>query len=128
MHAHDETVNPKLSVTLRALEESLWRAETRFDNALMDTLFAKDFFEFGRSGLTYARGDLLFDPKERREIKAALPLKDFSARHLSEEIVQITYISEVEHDGGMERTNRSSIWSRTTDGWVLRFHQGTPVS
>jgi len=25
----------------------------------------------------------------------------------------------------IEHARRSSIWSRTGDGWVMRFHQGT---
>jgi len=128
MAAHDKVAISQEMESLRALEESLWCAETRFDNAAMEKIFAEDFFEFGRSGRTYARADLIFDPKQKTEIKATLPLKDFRARHLSNDIVQITYVSEVEHDGIVQYANRSSIWSRTSDGWELRFHQGTPTS
>lgn len=113
---------------LRSLEESLWRPETRFDKALMEQVFAPDFFEFGRSGRTYSRDDLLFDPSDRRPILATLPLPEFHVRHLSEDVVQVTYVSEVVEDGTLFRGNRSSIWSRTSDGWQLRFHQGTPIS
>jgi len=35
---------------LRELEESPWRSETRFDDALMDQVFADDFVEIGQSG------------------------------------------------------------------------------
>ena len=126
MHALDKPVDPEDLETLRGLEESLWRADTRFNVELMQTVFAEDFFEFGRSGRIYARADLLFDSAEKREIPAALPLKDFRVRHLSNDIVQVTYVSEVKRDDSMERANRSSIWSRLSDSWVLRFHQGTP--
>ena len=128
IHAHDIPLNPENLESLRVLEENLWRTDTRFDNEVMEKIFAEDFFEFGRSGQTYARTDLIFDPSKKREIKATLPLKDFRARHLSEDIVQITYVSEVEHDGVIQHANRSSIWSRTPEGWTLRFHQGTPTS
>ena len=40
---------------LRGLEESLWRAETRFDRKYMDAVLAPDFAEFGRSGRRYDR-------------------------------------------------------------------------
>lgn len=112
---------------LRSLEESLWRTETRFDTALMEKVFAPDFFEFGRSGRTYTRAEMLFDPTDRRPIVATLLLPEFHARHLSEDVVQVTYVSEVMHDGKLLRGNRSSNWSRTSDGWQLRFHQGTPI-
>ena len=44
---------------LQRLEESLWRAETRFDNSYMDAVLAGDFTEFGRYGRTYSRLDIL---------------------------------------------------------------------
>jgi len=34
----------------RDLEESMWRAETRFDRGYVERLLHPDFFEFGRSG------------------------------------------------------------------------------
>jgi hypothetical protein len=38
----------------------------------------------------------------------------------------VTYNSHVEHDGVVAHARRSSIWTRTAEGWVMRFHQGTP--
>ncbi len=46
----DTCLTPDDIETLTRLEESLWRAETRYDPVLMDRIFADDFFEFGRSG------------------------------------------------------------------------------
>lgn len=34
--------------------------------------------------------------------------------------------SVVKYDGVVEKARRSSIWTRSSQGWVLRFHQGTP--
>jgi hypothetical protein len=113
--------------TIRRLEECLWIGETRFDNALMDKVFAADFFEFGRSGRTYARAEMFFDPHSAEVIDATIPLPEFHARHLSEDVVQVTYVSEVRYGENIERANRSSIWSREGAGWQLRFHQGTPI-
>jgi hypothetical protein len=107
---------------LRSLEESLWRADSRFDLKKMEDLLAQDFFESGRSGRIYKRDDTL---KIRpREIKAELPLRSFEARLIEK---QTTYISVVTYGDVVERGLRSSIWSHSATGWKLRFHQGTPL-
>lgn len=111
-------------VTLQQLEEELWREETRFDQKRMLQLFAPDFLEFGRFGRTYRREDSL--AMSRQPIDAVLPLPDFEARLLHPEIAQVTYNSAVTYNGVVLRARRSSIWSRVSGGWVLRFHQGTP--
>ena len=123
---HDNPVAPDLLKTLAALEENLWRAETRYDTQFVDTVFAADFFEFGRSGKIYSRSEMMPGAQAPREFKAALPLRNFSARYLAQDLVQVTYISEVAYGDEVQFANRSSLWSRDEDGWKLRFHQGTP--
>lgn len=108
---------------LRSLEESLWREETRFNKGYMNKLLAEDFFEFGRSGKIYSRSDCL--EVEKQAINAKLPLEKFRIHQVSENTVLITYISEVTYNS-VQRANRSSLWARNTEGWKLRFHQGTP--
>ena len=120
----------KLSIedraTLARLEESLWRAETRFDYEFMDKVVARDSFEFGRSGRIYERADTL--SAGRQPIDAVLPLPNLKIRLLNEDTAQVTYDSAVTDNGVVAYGRRSSIWSRTGQGWVLRFHQGTPYS
>lgn len=108
---------------LRRLEEDLWREETRFDIPYMKHLLAEDFIEFGRSGRTYDRESILAAPSQR--IGAAIPLPNFKLRALSESVVQVTYDSHIANEGKVTYAHRSSIWSRESDGWKLRFHQGT---
>src|SRR5262249_48480727 len=108
---------------LERLEEELWREETRHDERRMRQVMAPDFFEFGRSGRIYRLEDTLALP--RRPILAVLPLPDFQARLLHPDVAQVTYNSAVTYDGVVQRARRSSIWSRTPGGWMLRFHQGT---
>ncbi len=110
--------------TLQRLEEELWREDTRFDIEYMTKIMAPDFIEFGRSGRIYRREDSL--SARRQPINAVLPLPDFSARLLHPDVAQVTYNGAVTYDGVVLHARRSSIWSRTPDGWVLRFHQGTP--
>jgi hypothetical protein len=59
--------------TLHALATSLWRAGTRGNRALMDATFAPDFFEFGRSGRVWHRGELVFNGCPPINIKLPLP-------------------------------------------------------
>ena len=112
--------------TLEQLEESLWREASRFDRRFMSRVLAPDFFEFGRSGRVYERPDTLAVPPG--PIEAVLPLPRLRVRRLDENTAQVTYDSAVRHAGIVQHARRSSIWSRTETGWVLRFHQGTPFT
>ena len=109
---------------LQDLEESLWKAETRFDVDHQERVFAPDFFEFGRSGRVYSRSDAI--RADSKEIRARLPLRNFQIHVLDDRNVLVTYVSEVRYEV-LEKANRSSLWSRTDNGWHLRFHQATPV-
>jgi uncharacterized protein DUF4440 len=44
---------------LQQLEESLWIAQTRFDNAYMEQILSPEFVQFGRSGKVYGREETL---------------------------------------------------------------------
>lgn len=120
-------VDEKTYEELKALEESLWQAETRFDDAAMDKVFAQDFCEFGRSGRIYQRQDMLLGQSNALEIDATLPLRDFRIRPLTDDIVQVMYVSEIRYGSQVETANRSSIWRSEPTGWKLCFHQGTPT-
>jgi hypothetical protein len=109
---------------LEHLEGELWRAETRFDSRRMSEVLAPDFLEFGRSGRVYTREDALAVP--RGPIDAVFPLPEFRARLLHQDVAQVTYNGAVTSGGVVRHARRSSIWSRTPNGWALRFHQGTP--
>ncbi len=108
---------------LAAVEQSLWRAGTRFDRALMEATFAPDFFEFGRPGRRYMRDETFFDPAEAEEIDATL--HDIRITTLSPDLALVTYVSELRYHE-TEWANRSSIWDRSSGRSQLRFHQGTP--
>ena len=110
----------------RELEESLWRDETRNNTEYLERVFAEDFFEFGQSGRRYNREDMFIFPQGDQAINCKLPLKNFAVRSITEEVVLVTYISEVIYDD-LQIANRSSIWLKTPQGWRLKFHQGTPT-
>jgi hypothetical protein len=109
---------------LRELEESLWRAETRFDRTFMERILHPAFFEFGRSGRIYTREQTLDAASEN--IDAELPLRDFAVHPVGDNVVLVTYVSVVRYDA-VQMGHRSSLWVRNGDSWMLRFHQGTPA-
>jgi hypothetical protein len=115
---------PEDIAELTRLEEAMWTAATRLDAVFQQQRFASDFFEFGRSGRIYAREQVIL--AGGGEINARLPLDGLQIRRLDDSTAQVTYNSHVEHDGIVEHARRSSIWTRTDRGWVMRFHQGTP--
>jgi hypothetical protein len=108
---------------LGQLEEAMFRNETRGDREWLERHLAPDFIEFGRSGKRYPRRVLIeFEVASTIDVNAILPLPEFRMTGLTPDCVLLTCVSEV----GGERANRSSVWTRSDDGWVLRFHQATP--
>lgn len=111
-------------IEITELEQAMCQEATRFDLDFQESRFASDFFEFGRSGQIYSRADVI--RTDAAPIQAKVPLPNLRLRALDSNTVQVTYDSEVVRGGGVEYAHRSSIWSRTSSGWALRFHQGTP--
>lgn len=117
-------LSPDDQAELQRLEESMWQQSHRFDLAFQETRFASDFVEFGRSGRVYDRAQVI--RTDSQPIAARLPLANLRFRVLDAHTVLLTYNSAAEYDGVMEYARRSSIWYRSSSGWVMRFHQGTP--
>ena len=111
-------------VELTQLEEDMWREAARYDPTFQERRFAQDFIEFGRSGRVYTREQVI--STEPQQILAVLPLPNLAIRLLDADTAQVTYDSQVTHDGAVQFAHRSSIWSRIGGIWVMRFHQGTP--
>jgi hypothetical protein len=116
MNAEDE---------LAAIEQELWNYESRYDTHRMDQLLAPDFFEFGKSGRRYTRGELLLDKQDQRDFIATL--HKFSTKMLSPSVALVTYAAELTSGSTTEWSNRSSIWDNSLGKWQLRFHQGTAL-
>ena len=119
-------IDPETMQSLERLEEQLWIERYRFDRVFMDERLAKEFVEIGASGRVYGRAEILDTPE--RVIGVMLPLADFTTRLLAPGLVISTYISSVSSSPGVKLARRCSIWRETADGWVLVFHQGTPVA
>ena len=96
------TEQDRLEIT--RLEEAMWRGETRFDRMFLETRFAPDFFEFGRSGRVYSRKEIFLS--EAGEIQVKLWLENLSIRLLDENTAHATYNSQLEYNGVVEHAEK----------------------
>jgi len=78
-------------LTLQALEEAMWRPETRFDRHYMDAILAPGFVEIGQSGRVYSRDDALGVPAQ--EIDVELPLTGLTATEVAPGTALVRYTS-----------------------------------
>lgn len=118
----------ELLATLRNLEVSLHQPAVRSDRVKLGDLLHTQFREFDRSGAEHAREDVLL------EFESSPPSyhvwsQDFRVEELAPGVALLTYRSaHLCADGRLDRhTNRASVWQRTSSGWKMRFHQGTPT-
>lgn len=100
------------------LEQDLLRKDLRLDRALLETLIADDFVEFGASGTVYDRTAIIEALIVERE-PPNCAISQFTARLISNRIALAAYRA------GAFR--RSSIWRREDEGWRIVFHQASPA-
>jgi hypothetical protein len=114
--------------TLRELEVALHQPQVRSQTAKLGELLHPDFREFGRSGATYTRAQILAECAAHQQTYTVWS-QDFVVEQLAEGLALLTYRSaHVGESQELERhTNRSSLWQLTASGWKMRFHQGTPA-
>lgn len=113
---------------LRALEVAAYQACIRGDGIRLGELLHPGFREFGRSGRTYSRADVI-DACAGQAHGHEVRSEEFHSELLAKGLALLTYRSaRVNSDGTVGRhTLRSSLWELTTIGWQMRFHQGTPT-
>ena len=123
-----ETSDTDLLTELRDLESELHQPPARADVDRLDQLLDDSFQEFGQSGKTYSKADIL----------RVLPLDvnttkiwsgEYELFEIAVDVALLTYKAAHEDEAGrlFSHTLRSSLWVHTPEGWRLRFHQGTPT-
>lgn len=121
----------ELLAHLKALEISLHQPEIATDPVRMAAILHEDFVEFGSSGGTYARRDILIALSEAPGSAAPRLLwsQDFRLHRHDDSSALLLYRSaQIGYDGKLTRhTLRSSLWQKTARGWRMVFHQGTPT-
>lgn len=113
---------------LRSLEVELHQPEVRSNAHRLSELLHDSFTEIGRSGQLYSRSDIL-EQLPMENPKGAVWSGEFSVEEVAPDLALLTYISALIDASGEQsrRTLRSSLWQRTSKGWQIRFHQGTPA-
>lgn len=110
-----------LRLHLRELEESLLEPDVRKSERLVE-LIADDFVEFGSSGRTYTKADLVAALKA--ESPTLQSTADFRVELLAPTAALVTYRIR-RHSQPPLDTLRSSTWRLRDGRWQMVFHQGT---
>lgn len=104
---------------LTAHEHAMWDASTRGDRSWMDAHLTDDFTEFGYSGRSSTRAEILDMPVGTIDATLA----DLAVRAVGRDAALVTYRSNEPRGAA----NRASLWRRADSRWRLAFHQGTPI-
>lgn len=115
-----------VSEQLRQLEQTLLKPAVRRNRARMVELLAEDFLEFGSSGRVWTR-ETIIDLLTKETAFVPPDIEEFHCALLAPELALVTYRTARfdEKTGERLASLRSSLWSRTTGEWKMRFHQGT---
>ena len=113
------------ALTLKALEESMWRTATRLDRAYMDAVLHPLFTEVGRSGRIFTREEVL--DMSPVEIHISIPHATFETSEVADGVVLVRYES-IPTDSMHGAAHRASVWVSDESKWQLRYHQGTPAA
>ncbi len=113
---------------LRAKEELLLTPALRQDRAAVENLLTEDFMEFGSSGRVWTRDQIL----DLLATEAYTPphAENFACALLDENVALLTYrtIRDNPETGSSVTTLRTSIWTKKSGEWRVRFHQGTAAA
>lgn len=119
------------AATIKRLEQRLQLPSVRTSRQQLDQILADDFVEFGSSGVTYDKrqiiAGLLADPESRLPRYATM--QNMRVTWLAPDVALATYRSQKSRPGvgRPDRANRSSIWKKIDGRWQMLFHQGTPL-
>ena len=118
-----------LLAILSALECELHKPKVRRDRERLGVLIHSDFQEFGRSGTSYTKAEVL-DRLPSESQPTMIHSQDFRVHVLAEGVVLLTYKSANISPAGLlaHHALRASVWKCEPSGWQLMFHQGTPTS
>jgi hypothetical protein len=110
---------------LHRLELMLMDPAVRRDREQVARLLAEDFVEFGSSGCVWTR-EMTLDGLETDTYSPPV-VECFECKMLGGDAALVAYraVRTKEATGEGTVTLRSSIWTRVSGDWKLRFHQGT---
>jgi len=100
---------------IREVENQLLDPAVRASAERLDRLVSDQFAEFGNSGLTYKKSDVVAQMLAQPSVK--VDVSHFEVLELAPGVALATYRTP--------RSLRSSIWRREAGSWRIVFHQGT---
>lgn len=113
---------------IRTLEEMLLQPAVRSSAERLAKLLDDDFVEFGSSGKTYSKVQIV--NRLPHETGVAYTMLDFKMRQLAPDVVFTTYRTArlIGSQGQPSYALRCSIWKHSGGHWRMVFHQGTPTT
>ena len=120
---------------MASLSEHLLECEKKLlDPALrrmperLASLIADDFVEFGSSGRTFDKSQVLYHLS--RQLPTELSIDDFRVVELAAGVALVSYRARA--DSGKDKDEqyslRSSVWVHRDGEWKMIFHQGTLIA
>lgn len=125
--AHSTLEPEEIEDHLRQLEESLLQPEIRHDAQAISDLLADDFREFGSSGRTFTKQQII--EAMHSENTPRISMADVQVRRLSCDLTLLTYraVKRDADSSELVESLRSSLWVHRDGGWKMLFHQGTKI-
>ncbi|HEY3379886.1 MAG TPA: DUF4440 domain-containing protein [Armatimonadota bacterium] len=123
----DRTFLLSTAADIRVLEETLLDPAVRTSSDMLHGLLGDDFVEFGASGHTFNKQQVIADlPQQPAEEFA---IEDFRIRQLAPRVILATYrVRRLRNPSNLAPSSlRSSIWQYQQGHWQMTFHQGTPT-
>lgn len=118
-----------LLAELTALETELHHPGARCTRERLERLLHPDFHEVGRSGNRYVRQTVIDFLAARTQLPEVIA-GEHRVESLAPDIALLHFRSHETGPAGVPVNGalRVSVWRRTTMGWQLSYHQGTPAA
>lgn len=117
-----KSVAPEVSSALLTCEQDFFRVAFCRDPEAIRARLDANFIEHGASGRVYTREEVVRSlsalPEDRH-----IDIEGFSVSRIADAVYLARYQSV--RDG--DRALRASLWECRNGGWVMLFHQGTPM-
>ena len=127
---HFFTTDPALTPILdelRPLEPIFHTPEFGLESADAARRTAPDYWEVGASGRRYSL-DFILQTLAYNPPTNALALRWRASGHALRQLSPDTFLLTYSLRQQDRLTRRSTLWQRTSTGWQILYHQGTPVS
>jgi hypothetical protein len=124
---NEQTIPVPTLAEMRALEESLLKPDLRSSPEVLQRMLADDFLEFGASGRSYDKQQVIAGLLN--QVEEEFVIDDFCIRHLAPGVILTTYrVTRRRNPSHVAPYSlRSSVWKYLLGHWQMLFHQGTPT-